>query len=111
MNLFLTGGSVSWGRLFSRSSRARRSPRARAQPAASIRFGRARVDRRRSRRPGHLSRGREALPSDGLLHLAWQGLPDYGAECGLRVNAELSIRLFNVAADEACGTLMGIGSC
>jgi nucleoside-diphosphate-sugar epimerase len=48
--------------------------------------------------------------ASALVHLAWEGIPDYGEDVS-RLNADVSVRLLNVAADEGCSALVAMGSC
>ncbi|MCL4457667.1 MAG: NAD(P)-dependent oxidoreductase [Nitrospirae bacterium] len=47
---------------------------------------------------------------DALLHIAWEGLPNYGIEM-CRLNFNHGLNLFLMAAKAGCGTIMSIGSC
>ncbi len=47
---------------------------------------------------------------DVLLHLAWQGLPDYGIEM-CRRNLKYGIDIFAIAAELGCQCVLSIGSC
>lgn len=47
---------------------------------------------------------------DALLHIAWEGLPDYGLEM-CRLNFDYGLNLFLMAAEAGCETIMSVGSC
>lgn len=47
---------------------------------------------------------------DALLHMAWEGLPNYSIEM-CRLNLDYGLNLFLMAAKAGCSTIMSIGSC
>lgn len=47
---------------------------------------------------------------EGLIHLAWEGLPDYSEEV-CNKNKKISTQLFTLLADIGCSALVGVGSC
>ena len=52
----------------------------------------------------------EDFGPDVVLHLAWEGLPDYSLQKCLQ-NLEYGADLFNVAAEAGCDCIVGAGSC
>lgn len=56
---------------------------------------------------GHIIRG---FGAEALVHLAWEGLPDYSEEICER-NLIYSMNLFREAADAGCALLLSTGSC
>lgn len=50
------------------------------------------------------------LKPDATLHMAWEGLPDYGMEMSLR-NLRYGQDLFAAAAKAGCECIVSIGSC
>lgn len=47
---------------------------------------------------------------EALVHLAWEGLPDYSLGTSLR-NLEYGVRLFRAAAQAGCSSMIATGSC
>ncbi len=45
-----------------------------------------------------------------LIHLAWEGIPDYGWDMSRR-NLEYSISLFSLAIEAGCSCILSTGSC
>jgi nucleoside-diphosphate-sugar epimerase len=56
---------------------------------------------------GHMIKG---FGAEALVHLAWEGLPDYSEEMCER-NLIYSMNLFHEAADAGCALLLSTGSC
>jgi nucleoside-diphosphate-sugar epimerase len=52
----------------------------------------------------------EDFKSEAVLHLAWEGLPDYNSQKCLR-NLEYGTNLFNAAAEAGCNCIIAVGSC
>ena len=48
--------------------------------------------------------------AEALIHLAWEGLPDYSRDLCLK-NLHNSIELFAAALDAGCSTIVSTGSC
>jgi len=51
-----------------------------------------------------------AFRPEGLIHLAWDKIPDYSAKASL-LNIEHGIRIFRSAAQSGCHTMLSTGSC
>jgi len=51
-----------------------------------------------------------ACRPEGLIHLAWDKIPDYSAKASL-LNIEHGIRIFRAAAQSGCHTMLSTGSC
>jgi len=47
---------------------------------------------------------------DWTIHLAWEGIPDYGAEMSAR-NLIYGLNLMKILADSGCRSVLGVGSC
>ncbi len=47
---------------------------------------------------------------DAVLHLAWEGLPDYGSKTSIK-NLKYGLDLFNLLAEIGCKTILSTGSC
>src|SRR4051794_16171944 len=110
MNLFLTGGSgflgsALWPRLICAGHRVLALSRRPRPSVPSLEWVEGDLADPASYR-GALRR----FHARALVHLAWEGLPNYGDVCS-RKNAVQSEQLFDVAAQEGCTTLLGVGSC
>lgn len=52
----------------------------------------------------------EGFKPDAIVHLAWEGLPNYSFELCIR-NLRLSSNLFSIAAESGCSCLLSVGTC
>jgi len=52
----------------------------------------------------------KSFKPDAIIHLAWQGIPDYSKEMSYK-NFELSKNLFNMAVEIECKCILTTGSC
>ncbi len=62
------------------------------------------------RRATDVARVLEEAQPEALVHLAWDGLPDYSLDLCLR-NFDDSVRLLQAASDAGCRCLLSTGSC
>lgn len=52
----------------------------------------------------------EIFKPDAAIHLAWEGLPDYGAKSSVK-NLKYGLDLMNTLAKAGCKTILMVGSC